>query len=103
MFQFLQLSAKFLAVLHLSVNPIETHMTVFKFMERLHDRTLGARDFSCAVSGFGQVLKSDPREKLRRSCLWPNAEDMSACGRRSSSSHARKNLWYPRYHDRDIN
>ena len=25
--------------------------------------TLGARDFSCAVSGFGQVLKSDPREK----------------------------------------
>ena len=54
-------------------------MTVFKFMERLHDRTLGARDFSCAVSGFGQVLKSDPREKLRRSCLRPNAEDVSAC------------------------
>ena len=26
--------------------------------------TLGARDFSCAVSGFGQVLKSDRREKL---------------------------------------
>ena len=25
--------------------------------------TLGARDFSCVVSGFGQVLKSDPREK----------------------------------------
>ena len=25
--------------------------------------TLGARDFSCMVSGFGQVLKSDPREK----------------------------------------
>ena len=25
--------------------------------------TLGARGFSCAVSGFGQVLKSDPREK----------------------------------------
>ena len=25
--------------------------------------TLGARDFSCAVSGLGQVLKSDPREK----------------------------------------
>ena len=78
-------------------------MTVFKFMERLHDRTLGARDFSCAVSGFGQVFKSDPREKLRRSCLRPNAEDVSACGRRSSSSHARKNLWYPGYHDRDIN
>ena len=28
-----------------------------------HDITLGARGFSCAVSGFGQVLKSDPREK----------------------------------------
>ena len=26
--------------------------------------TLGARDFSCAVSGFGEVLRSDPREKL---------------------------------------
>ena len=25
-------------------------------------RTLGARGFSCAVSGFGQVLKSDTRE-----------------------------------------
>ena len=25
--------------------------------------TLGTRGFSCAVSGFGQVLKSDPREK----------------------------------------
>ena len=27
--------------------------------------TLGARDFSCAVSGFGQVLKSDPRLAAR--------------------------------------
>ena len=26
--------------------------------------TLCARDFSCAVSGFGQVLKSDLRERL---------------------------------------
>ena len=25
--------------------------------------TLGARDFSCAVSGFGQAFISDPREK----------------------------------------
>ena len=25
--------------------------------------TLGARGFSCAVFGLGQVLKSDPREK----------------------------------------
>ena len=34
--------------------------------------TLGARGFSCAVSGFGQVLKSDPR---RRSCLRPSADE----------------------------
>ena len=33
--------------------------------------------------------------RLRRSCLRPKAEDESACGRRSFSSHARKNLWYP--------
>ena len=37
--------------------------------------TLGARGFSCAVSGFRQVLKSDPREKLfffsRVFGLWP--------------------------------
>ena len=25
--------------------------------------TLGSRGFSCAISGFGQVLKSDPREE----------------------------------------
>ena len=43
--------------------------------------TLGSRDFSCAVSGFGR--------------LRPKAEDVSTCGRRSSSSQARKNLWYP--------
>ena len=50
---------------------------------------LGARDFSCAVSGFGQVLKSDP---LRRSCLRPKAEDVSACGRQRSLSHATKKI-----------
>ena len=37
--------------------------------------TLGARGFSYAVSGFRQVLKSDPREKLfffsRVFGLWP--------------------------------
>ena len=27
------------------------------------DVTLGVRSFSFAISGFGQVLKSDPREK----------------------------------------
>ena len=35
--------------------------------------------------------------RLRRSCLRPSAKDESACGRRSSSSDARKNLWYPGY------
>ena len=34
-----------------------------KNWESTHEATLGAGDFSCAVSGFGQVLKSDPREK----------------------------------------
>ena len=37
--------------------------------------TLGARGFSRADSGFGQVLKNDPREKLRRSCLRPSADE----------------------------
>ena len=35
--------------------------------------TLGAWGFSCAVSGFGQVLKSDPRELV------------SACGGRNEA------------------
>ena len=30
---------------------------------RVTTSTLGASGFSCAVSSFGQVLKSDPREK----------------------------------------
>ena len=38
--------------------------------------TLGARDFSSAVSGFGQVFS-----RLRRSCIRPSAEDVLACGR----------------------
>ena len=69
--------------------------------------TLGARGFSCAVSGFGQVLKSDPREKLfsrEKFFLAASLLVSSAFGRtrvglrptkRSSPSHARKNLWYP--------
>ena len=40
--------------------------------------TLGARGFSCAVSGFGQVLKSDPREHV------------SACGRRNEAPRRRR-------------
>ena len=43
---------------------------------------LGARGFSRAVSAFGQVLKS---EWLRRSCLRPLAEHVSACGRRNEA------------------
>ena len=42
----------------------------------------GCQRLSCAVSGFGQVLKS----------LRPKAEDVSACGRRSSSSQAKKKI-----------
>ena len=34
-----------------------------KYITCLLNPTLSARGFSCAVSGFGQVLKSDPREK----------------------------------------
>ena len=50
--------------------------------------TLGARGFSWAVSGFGQVLKSDPRGFAARVFgLRPT--------KRSSPSHTRKNLWYP--------
>ena len=45
--------------------------------------TLCARGFSCAVSAFGQVLKS---EWPRRSCLRPLAEHVSACGRRNEAS-----------------
>ena len=37
---------------------------------RALEPTLGARDFSCAVSGFGQAFISDPREKpLERSAI----------------------------------
>ena len=49
--------------------------------------TLDARDFSCAVSGFGEVLKSD----LAASTLVSSAE-----GRPSSSSHTRKKSLVPR-------
>ena len=39
--------------------------------------TLGARGFSCAVSGFSQVLKSDPRF-ARVFGLWPNTCRLAA-------------------------
>ena len=48
--------------------------------------TLGARGFSCANSGFSQVLRSDP---LRR-CLRPSAEHVSACGRRDKAPRRKR-------------
>ena len=52
-------------------------------IRRIHTRghkrvTLVARGFSCAVSDFGQVLKSDL-------CLRPSAKHVSACGRRNET------------------
>ena len=51
--------------------------------------TLGARGFSYAVSGFGQVLKSDPRVFSRgfaaRVSPRPSAEHVSVCGRRNEA------------------
>ena len=46
--------------------------------------TLGARDFSSAVSGFGQVFS-----RLRRSCIRPSAEDVLACGRHPAKAPPR--------------
>ena len=46
--------------------------------------TLGARGFSCAVSGFGQVLESDPREK-RYVFLAASPLLSSAFGRRNEA------------------
>ena len=66
-------------------------------------RTLGARDFSCTVSGFGLKKWPAPSQLqprlyqniLRRSRFRPSAELVSAA--LSSPSHARKDLWYPGY------
>ena len=49
--------------------------------------TLGARDFSCAVSDFGQVLKSDP---LLVSSAFGRTRVGLRPTKRSSPSHARK-------------
>ena len=51
---------------------------------------LGARGFSCAVSGFGQVLKSDLRGFAARVFGL-------RLTKRSSPSHTRKNRCYPGY------
>ena len=47
------------------------------------DSTLGARDFSSAVSGFCQVFIVT---RLRRSWLRPTAEDVSAFGQHTENS-----------------
>ena len=52
--------------------------------------TLGARGFSCAVSGFDQVLKSDLRGFAARVFGL-------RLTKRSSPSHTRKNRCYPGY------
>ena len=57
--------------------------------------TLGARDFSSAVSGFCQVFIVTRAKsffsRLRRSWLRPTAEDVSAFGQhRKFPPHARK-------------
>ena len=58
--------------------------------------TLGARDFSCAVSGFGQVLKSDPASPLVSSAFGRTRVGPRPT-KRKTVTHVRKNLWYPGY------
>ena len=66
----------------------ERKMSCFEIHSRLirYIFTLGARGFSCANSGFSQVLRSDP---LRR-CLRPSAEHVSACGRRDKAPRRKR-------------
>ena len=57
---------------------------------RAGNPTLGARDFSSAVSGFCQVSMVT-RAKKFFSRLWPTAEDVSAFGQHQKfPPHARK-------------
>ena len=53
-----------------SLNPFETFFRPLRPHSSSHNCTLGSRGFSCAVSGFGQVLKK-LFSRLRRSCLRP--------------------------------
>ena len=60
--------------------------TTVKPLLSSHTSTLGARGFSCAVSGFSQVLKRDLREKpcgFVARVNRPLTEHVSACGRRN--------------------
>ena len=54
--------------------------------------TLGARGFSCAVSGFGQVLKSDPRFAARVFGLRPNTCRSAADETKLPVAHEKKPL-----------
>ena len=59
--------------------------------------TLGAWSFSCAVSGFGQVLKSDLREKLH-STEWKNlylCMNLSTLGTRGFFSRLCRSCFRP--------
>ena len=59
--------------------------------------SLGARNFSSAVSGYCQVFMVT-RARLRRSWLRPTAEDVSAFGQhRKFPLLARKYVVKPRY------
>ena len=69
--------------------------TMITQMSWTHDGTLGARDFSSAVSGFCQVFIVTRAKRffsrLRRSWLRPTAEDVSAFGQHwKLPPHARK-------------
>ena len=76
---------------------VNLYLVTAVFLYLSFSLTLGARGFQCAVSGFGQVLKSDPRVFSRCFAarvfgrtfvgLWPTKQ--------SSLTHARKNLLYP--------
>ena len=74
------------------------HCSKSVLLKRTESNTLGARGFSCAVSGFGQVLKSDPREKLvaRVSSAFGRTRVGLRPTKRSSPSHARKKPLVPR-------
>ena len=72
--------------LTININKIHGH-----FSRSSQPITLGARDFSSAISGFCQVFKVTRAKWLRRSWLRPMAEDVSAFGQhRKFLPHARK-------------
>ena len=81
-------SSRLYLILILTTKPYMPLSSVFVRRRRIWYH--GARGFSCVVSGFGQVFKSD----LRRSCLRPSAEQVSAHRRRNDprDAHEKKRL-----------